>query len=111
VPVSRATWYFAHVVAALAVLVFVEMTFLNLQYMKSRAVLEISALERVLVSLGVLAALWLWGWMLTDYFRNRPSQHAVAWGWFLVFGNWLAAIIYFAVVWRTRQLRAMVAKR
>ena len=46
-------------------------------------------------------AFFNFAWMATSYFR-RVSQirNAIAWGWFLFIGNFVAGILYFYFVYR-----------
>jgi drug/metabolite transporter (DMT)-like permease len=53
-------------------------------------------------SLSFVALIWLWIRMLVDFFRERPPQHPVAWGWFLFLGSFIGGIAYFWAVWRPR---------
>jgi hypothetical protein len=53
-------------------------------------------------ALTFVSLFWFWGWMLTDYFQQRPARHPIVWGWALVIANLLAALVYFFTVWRPR---------
>lgn len=95
----------AHALVAITLAVFAYMLVLNFRFADTEQLTLPTPPERVLIILGVPSVFWLWGWMLTDFFRNRTSSKSVAWGWFLVIGNWLAAVVYFFVVWRPRHAR------
>jgi hypothetical protein len=84
----------------------IYMLFLNFLYAGMDYMPAPSLTEEVFVSFGVLSVFWFWGWMLTDFFRNRPKHGAVAWGWLLLLGLWLAAVPYFFVIWRPRRASA-----
>ena len=54
---------------------------------------------------GMVAAvsvIWFWLRMLNDFFRNRPENHPVAWGWALFMLTFAAALAYFWFIWRPR---------
>ncbi len=47
---------------------------------------------------GVSCMVVLWYWMLCNLIANRKKMtHRLAWGFFLLFANWIAAIVYFFV--------------
>ncbi len=51
-------------------------------------------------AIGSLSAVVLWFWMISNFFANRKKiKHAVCWGWFLFLANWVAAIVYFFVMY------------
>jgi hypothetical protein len=101
---SKRRWLLAHALVAITLAVFAYLLILNFRYADTEQLPQPTAAEYVLIALGVPSVFWLWGWMLTDFFRNKTKS--VAWGWFLVLGNWLAAVVYFFVVWRPRHARA-----
>lgn len=101
--ISTRRWLLAHALAAIVLVQFAYMLFLNFRYAASKQLPLLTAPEHVLIVLGVPSALWLWGWMLTDFFRSKSENKSVAWGWFLVLGNWFAAVVYFFVIWRPRR--------
>ena len=103
--ISRRRWLLAHVLVALTLAVFVYMLILNFRYVAKDQLVQPTSPEFVLFALGIPSVFWLWGWMLTDFFRSKNGGTSVAWGWFLVLGNWLAAVVYFFVVWRPRHAR------
>jgi hypothetical protein len=103
--ISTRRWLLAHVLVVLTLLLLAYMLLLNVQYAATQELPQPSVGARVLIALGVPSVFWLWGWMLTDFFRSKAKQHSVAWGWFLVLGNWLAAIVYFFIVWRRSHVR------
>ena len=100
---SSERWMLAHALVAIDLAVFVYMLFLNFRYADAGRLPQPTPSEYLLIALGVPSALW--GWMLTDSFHNKTGSKSVAWGWFLVLGNWLAAVVYFFVVWRPRHAR------
>lgn len=63
---------------------------------------EMNGLGKFILIWGNVSALGLWGWMLTDYFRNPPSTYRVAWGWMLLFFNFIAAMCYFLSIYCPR---------
>jgi hypothetical protein len=103
--ISRTKWLIAHVLVVVTFAVFTYMLVLNLRFAFTREFPQPSLPEHVLIALGVPSVLWLWGWMLTDFFRSRSASNSIAWGWFLVLGSWLAALVYFFVIWRPRHAR------
>ncbi len=51
-------------------------------------------------ALGPLSAVILLFWMISNFFANRKRiKHAAYWGWFLFLANWVAAIVYFFVMY------------
>jgi hypothetical protein len=56
----------------------------------------------VVLGVGVVALLWFWIRMLSDFFRERPANHQAAWGWFLILGMYFGGLAYFFSVWRPR---------
>jgi hypothetical protein len=100
----RRTWYFLHVLASMTAL-FVAFMFGLAAYVSvtdEMPKLDLPLAVRVLGSLSIFALFWLWIRMLIDFFRERPSRHPVAWGWFLFLGSYLGALAYFWTVWRPR---------
>jgi len=105
IPFAR--WLFVHALAALSLALFVYMLVLNFRYATTEELPELPSVpERLLIFAGLPSVFWLWGWMLSDFFRSKTERNPVAWGWFLVLGNWLAAMVYFFVVWRPRHATA-----
>jgi drug/metabolite transporter (DMT)-like permease len=98
----RGSWYLAHVLAVLSVLVLGFMVFMNLYFSSTRDLPEIPPAIRPLGSLSAIAMIWLWIWMLTDYFRQRPARSPVLWGWLLFLGSVFGGLAYFFAVWRPR---------
>ena|SRR5688572_11381555 len=103
--ISRGRWLLAHALVALTLAVFGYLLTLNFRYAATEQLAQPTAVEPVLIALGVPSVFWLWGWMLTDFFRGKAGSKSVAWGWFLVLGNWGAAVVYFFVIWRPRHAR------
>lgn len=102
---STRRWLVAHALVVLSFSVFAYLLILNFRYAATEQLPQPTTLEHVLIGLGVPSVFWLWGWMLTDFFRSKAGSKSVAWGWFLLLGNWLAAVVYFFVVWRPRNAR------
>jgi hypothetical protein len=75
---------------------------MNFYFMSTRDLPELSPTFQVLMGPGVIAVFWLWIWMLTDYFRERPPIRPVLWGWLLVLGSYAGALAYFFAIWRGR---------
>lgn len=93
----------AHALAAITLAVFAYLLVRNFRH--TAPLPQPTPAEYMLIALGVPAVLSFWGWMLADFLRNRTRSKSVAWGWFLVLGNWLAALVYFFVMWRPRHAR------
>ncbi len=51
---------------------------------------------------GFIGAFYMWFWMLADYFRNGVEEQKVHWGFFLFFGTFVAAIVYFIAIYSRR---------
>ena len=47
----------------------------------------------------LLSAFSLWFWMLADFFGGRRVKYRVAVGFLLVLASWLAAVVYFVLVY------------
>jgi len=61
---------------------------------------SLSTAEVLPFALGPLSAVVLWFWMISNFFANRKRiKHAACWGWSLFFANWVAAIVYFFVMY------------
>ena len=102
VPGNRRSWYFGHVLATLDLFLIVYLFSMNIYFISARDLPEPPLAVRVIGSASVIAALWLWIWMLTDYFRVRPPRATVLWGWLLWLGSFMSALAYFFIVWRQR---------
>ena len=100
----KRSWYLLHALAGvgalLAVFLFGSLFYSSLTGQLPKVDLPMPA--RALGSLGVIALIWLWIRMLIDFFRERPPSHPVAWGFFLMLGSYIGALVYFWVVWRPR---------
>lgn len=59
----------------------------------------------MLATWASIGAIGIWLWMLTDFFSAGPKTYRVLWGWSLFIGSYVAAIIYFAIIYVPR-LRA-----
>lgn len=64
---------------------------------------QMGLLNRVLLNWGMFGGVFLWISMLVDHFKYSRVKRKVAWGLFLVFGQLLAAAIYFVVVYSKSQ--------
>ena len=53
----------------------------------------------VIIFGGVIGGFILWFWMLADYFKGRPMEWRVAMGFFMIFMNIIAAIVYFLFIY------------
>jgi len=68
--------------------------------------------EGILVISAVFSAVSLWIWMLSDYYNKAYKlKHKRQWGWLLLLGNWVSAIFYFLIIYRSRLLREMRTKK
>jgi hypothetical protein len=74
----------------------------NILYAPDMETYAPSNLELFLVMLNFPSVFILWFWMVSDYFKHSTKNRKVWWGWFLLFGSVLAAIIYFFFQWRPR---------
>ena len=72
---------------------------------QSHTFAELRLFERVLAIGGVVGAFGFWALMLADFFANGTPKRRVAWGFFLIFFSWLAAIIYFVLHFWPRHKR------
>jgi hypothetical protein len=46
---------------------------------------------------AIVSAFGFWFMVLAHFFRNEHLEHKVAWGFSLIFLNWIASLIYFVV--------------
>jgi len=103
-------WYLNSALAGVTALLILVALVLNVLALSSGDAFlrEVNLLQQIprlvgfAVLLVVLSVFWFWFRMLTDYFRNRPAKHSVAWGWALFLLNVWAALAYFWFVWRPR---------
>ena len=51
---------------------------------------------------GYIGTFGIWVWMLTDVFKSPLLEHRAAWGWFMVIGTFITAILYFFVIYVPR---------
>jgi hypothetical protein len=97
-------WYLLHVLAlvgAPTLVLFLGLA-MYVAWTDELPALEIPVAIRGLLSIGFLALLWLWIRMLVDFFRERPTKHPAAWGWFMFLGMYIGGLVYFWAVWRPR---------
>ncbi|QEY15335.1 hypothetical protein D0C16_04700 [Cellvibrio sp. KY-GH-1] len=64
---------------------------------------QMGLFSRVLLSWGMFGGMFLWISMLVDHFKYSRVKRKIAWGLFLVFGQMLAAAIYFVFVYSKTQ--------
>ena len=74
----------------------------NILYAPDMESYKPSTFELTIVILNFPSVFILWGWMVSDYFKHSTTSKPVLWGWFLLFGNVLAALVYFFTQWRPR---------
>jgi len=60
---------------------------------------DLSIFDQFLIMYGVVSGIGLWLWMLKDYFHERPSRFSVLWGFSLLIFSYVAAIVYFIVIY------------
>lgn len=70
---------------------------------------ELSGFDQFLVGYGVVSGIGLWLWMFADYFRERPLRFSILWGFSLLIFLYIAAVVYFIVIYLRRVKR--VAQR
>ena len=100
---STGDWYFAHFLAAYSASTLVALlAVLSTLTARSLEAIVLPVALRAFVGVGMFVTLWLWIRMLIDYFRERPTRHAVLWGWVLVLFSVVGSIFYFWSVWRPR---------
>lgn len=67
---------------------------------------SMSVLDQALVVYGIASCLGLWFWMLVDYFHVRPRRFSVFWGFSLLFLVYIAALVYFVLIYSRRATAA-----
>jgi hypothetical protein len=97
------TWYIAHVLASIVALFIVLGVTIEACMSITGIVPAPQGWWGVSGIITTIAVFWFWGWMLSDYFRNRPN-HPTLWGWSLFLASFGAALVYFFIIWRPRQL-------
>ena len=101
-PMSKGEWYFVHALASLTIVEVALLASLNLYLSLVGEPEQLSMSLGVALGIGVVALLWFWVRMLSDFFRQRPPSHQAAWGWFLFLGMYFGGLAYFFFVWRPR---------
>jgi hypothetical protein len=101
-----ATWYVARALACVVGLFVVVGVALDIEMAITHRYPDLQGWRwHVFATLAIISVFWFWAWMFSDYFRNRPATHPVAWGWTLFLASFLGALIYFLAVWRPRRAR------
>jgi hypothetical protein len=95
-------WKFVHFLAASAAVEVVILLVMRILLALMGSPLQVPVAIRVVMFVGAFLLLWFWVRMVVDFVRNRPEQHAAAWGWTLFLGAFLGALAYFVAVWRPR---------
>jgi len=106
----RFDWYVNAALASITALLILVALALNIFMLASgrafppasNPALEFPRLAGFAVLIVVFSVLWFWLRMLSDYFRNRPDRHTVAWGVALFVMSIPAALAYFWFIWRPR---------
>jgi len=98
-------WQFVHFLAASAAAEVVILLVLRILLAFMGSPLQVPVAVRVVALVGAFLLLWFWVRMVVDFVRNRPEQHAAAWGWALFLAAFLGALAYFVAVWRPRNQR------
>jgi hypothetical protein len=103
--ILRPFWYLAHVLAGIVIAFLAWGLYMNLVFLNGNRELpeQMPLVYAPFVFVALIGIFSCWGWMLTDFFRNRPVRRPAAWGWFLVLGNYIGALVYFFLVWRPRE--------
>jgi hypothetical protein len=99
---SRGEWYFVHVLAGLTIAEVALLGMANIYFSLEGEPSDLPMPMGVVLGVGVVALLWFWIRMLSDFFRERPPSHQTAWGWFLILGMYFGGLAYFFSVWRPR---------
>ena len=92
----------AHLLVGVFLLFLAWGVWINLQFSGLEDAPKVAAQAKILVFPGIISLFWIWLWMLTDYFRERPERGPIIWGWFLFIANIGAALLYFFAIWRPR---------
>lgn len=99
---KKAKWFIAHYLVVSTGILLAYMVLQNVIHAPDMKTYNPNTIETFLVMLNFPSPFILWIWMLSDYFKAGTSEKKVVWGWSLVFGNVLAALVYFVVQWRPR---------
>jgi hypothetical protein len=95
-------WNFVHFLAACAAFEVLLLVGTQVLLAFMGPVIHAPVAITIVVGAGGLFLLWFWIRMIVDFVRDRPEQHAVAWGWALFLGAYFGALAYFVAVWRPR---------
>jgi hypothetical protein len=118
--VSHRDWHLMHALAGWTVASIVLGIGLSTAYpdqvvTTAASIGQLSApwlIARVFIGLGAIAGIWLWLRMASDYLRQQPPQHSLAWGITVFVGQVVGGLLYFWWMWRPRKasnLRAQAA--
>lgn len=66
---------------------------------------ELDSFSKLIVIWGFGGALVLWIWMFSDFFKRSDLRFKVTWGWFLLLGSYMVAVVYFAVIYVPSTMR------
>ena len=102
---ARREWRLVHFLAASAAIEVVLLLVLRTLLAFMGSPMQVPVAIRAIVLVGGLLLIWFWVRMVVDFVRNRPEQHAVAWGWALFLAAYFGALAYFVAVWRPRYQR------
>jgi hypothetical protein len=99
---AQREWKFMHFLAACAAVEVVLLLIMRALLAFMGSPIQAPVALRVIAFVGAFLLIWFWVRMIVDFVRNRPEQHATAWGWALFLAAFFGALAYFVVVWRPR---------
>jgi len=99
---AQREWKFVHFLAACAAVEVVLLLVMRTLLAFLGSPIQAPAAIRVIALVGGFLLMWFWVRMIVDFVRNRPEQHAAAWGWALFLGAYFGALAYFVAIWRPR---------
>ena len=91
-----------HLLAINSFLLIGYMFIQNIIHGEQVASIEPSSIEMVLITICLPSYLIFWGWMVTDFFKNKTDSKVVLWGWLLIMVGPIAVFPYFILYWRKR---------
>ena len=66
---------------------------------------ERSIISQILIVWGISSPFIMWFWMLGSHFKSKDVKYPVLWGFSLLFLNFVAAVVYFLIVYAPRCYR------
>jgi len=99
---AKREWKFVHFLAACTAVEVALLLIVQTLVAFMGSPIQAPVAIRVVILVVAFFLMWFWVRSSADFVRNRPEQHAAAWGWGLYLGAFLGALAYFVWIWRPR---------